>query len=165
MPHFRHYFLLTVLGGLLFAACATEQDTPNPDAAGLQIEDAWARPTAMHGEMEHADSAAHATSSTSAVYLTLRNESDTADRLLEASTEAAREVQIHQSQMEDGVMRMRRVESLEVATGESVRLEPGGYHLMLIDPTRSLQAGATFPLALRFEESGEQVVTVTVRQP
>lgn len=62
-----------------------------------------------------------------------------------------------------GEMAMRPIDSLELPAGEAVALEPGGYHIMLIDLVAPLEAGSTIDVTLTFEKAGEQVVTATVR--
>jgi hypothetical protein len=62
-----------------------------------------------------------------------------------------------------GMMEMRPVDRVEVPAGETVTLEPGGYHIMLLELAAPLEAGTTLEVTLTFEESGEQVVTADVR--
>lgn len=102
---------------------------------------------------------------TSAAYMTLVNVGSTADRLLGASSDAAQDVQLHTSEMENNVMRMREVPAIDVpANGEAV-LKPGGYHVMLLDLTRDLTPNETITLTLTFERAGEIQVQVPVRAP
>lgn len=53
-------------------------------------------------------------------------------------------------------MTMRPVDSIELPAGETVKLEPGGYHVMLLELAAPLTAGQTFPVTLTFEEAGTQ---------
>ncbi len=62
-----------------------------------------------------------------------------------------------------GMMEMRPVDRIEVPAGETVALEPGGYHIMLLELAAPLEAGTTLEVTLTFEEGGEQVVTADVR--
>ena len=62
-----------------------------------------------------------------------------------------------------GEMAMRPISSLELPAGETVALEPGGYHIMLLELVAPLEAGDTVEVTLTFERAGEQVVTATVR--
>lgn len=110
----------------------------------LRIEGVWVRPGGA--------------GSVTAAFLTIVNSSDEADALLSVESEAARTVEIHATQMEGDVMRMRPVSRLEVPAGSRVEALPGGLHLMLIDLTRTIAAGEQIPLVLRFERSGEVVV-------
>jgi copper(I)-binding protein len=120
-----------------------------------------------HGEGHdegHAGMEAHHQSSgtTSAAYFVLHNHGGEADRLVAARTEIAGAVELHRSAIEDGVMRMRQVEAIEVPARGEVRLAPGGYHLMLIGVNRELKDGDRFTIMLEFERTGERAVEVLV---
>lgn len=97
-----------------------------------------------------------------AAYMVLTNNGSAPDRLLSASAEVADAVELHTHLMEDGVMRMRQVQAIEVAPGEPSVLEPGGLHVMLIGLKQPLAAGETFPMTLTFEQAGEVTVEVAV---
>jgi copper(I)-binding protein len=60
-------------------------------------------------------------------------------------------VEIHQMSMHGDVMKMQAVPELELPAGKPVALEPGGYHLMLMQLKRSLNAGERVPLTLLVE--------------
>jgi hypothetical protein len=74
-----------------------------------------------------------------------------AGRLLEASSPAAGVVEIHEMRLENNVMRMRAVPSLELPAGRPVELKPGGYHIMLMDLRRHLREGDEVPMQLLIE--------------
>lgn len=97
-------------------------------------------------------------------YLKLANKGPV-ERLVAASSPAAGTVEIHSMSMEGDVMKMRQVDAIEIATGQTVELKPGGYHLMLMGLKAPLKVGDKFPLTLKFEKSGEVVVTVNVEEP
>ena len=63
-----------------------------------------------------------------------------------------------------GMMQMQEVESIEIPAGETVVLEPGGFHIMLLDLKRELTPGETVEVTLTFETAGEQTVTAEVRE-
>lgn len=62
-----------------------------------------------------------------------------------------------------GMMSMREVAAIPVPAGEQVMLEPGGYHVMLIDLTAPLVVGESIELVLQFEKAGAVTVTAEVR--
>ena len=65
--------------------------------------------------------------------------------------------------MENGVMKMREVSSIELKPGEKVAMQPGdGYHLMLMGLTQQLKVGDKFPMTLTFEKAGTKEVGVWV---
>ena len=62
-----------------------------------------------------------------------------------------------------GQMTMQPIESLELPAGETVALEPGGYHIMLVDLVAPLETGQEIEVTLTFENAGERTITVPVR--
>ncbi|MDX1741129.1 MAG: copper chaperone PCu(A)C [Rhodothermales bacterium] len=155
-------FMLSLTAALLMASACQPASPPAPD---VQIADVWARPSRpMMGQSHMADSTA-APVSTSAVYLTLTNAGGIADTLIGANTDVANAVEIHKSLMEDGVMRMRQVQSVEIPAGGSAELKPGGLHIMLIGLRRDLAVGDQFGVILQLAQGGDRPVDVVVRQP
>jgi len=105
--------------------------------------------------------------STGMAYLrSLGNTGDQPDRLVGASTPAARAVEIHFS-MRDArnVLHLHAVDAVELPARTTLQLRHGGeYHLVLVDLKAPLKAGDRFPLTLRFEKAGAREVTVWVQQ-
>lgn len=89
--------------------------------------------------------------SMSAAFMTLINTSDELQRLVSVSAPWASSIEIHTHLHEDGVMKMRQIESLEVPAGESVTLEPGGLHLMLFGLKTPLKS--ELPMTFCFDNS------------
>jgi copper(I)-binding protein len=86
------------------------------------------------------------------------------DRLRSASSSAFAEVQIHAMRLDGEVMRMKALpDGLALPAGQTVALQPGGYHLMLLKPKRPLSAGQTVRIKLRFAHGAEQAVDFSVR--
>ncbi|MER2528967.1 MAG: copper chaperone PCu(A)C [Candidatus Competibacter denitrificans] len=99
---------------------------------------------------------------TAAIYLDIVN-SGAADRLLSAQAEAtANQTELHATQFEGDMMRMRKVEAVDLAAGTTTALKPGGLHIMLIELKQPLRASQSVPLALRFEKAGTVQITVPV---
>lgn len=127
----------------LLAACS------GPGAP--ELADAWARPGAAGAE--------------SAAYLTITAPSGQADALVSASSPAANMVQLHEVSTDaQGMTGMHHIDRLDIPAGETVRLEPGGYHLMLMGLTAELAVGGTIELTLVFERAGNVVVEAEIRQ-
>ena len=126
--------------------------TASPAAGGgsLAVADAWARATI-------------GAATVSAVYLTVTNRGDSPDRLVGADAERAGRTMFHRSVVEDGVMKMRHAGAVEIPAGETVRLEPGGLHLMLTGVSPRLDSGERIAVTLRFERGGEMRLSVPVR--
>jgi copper(I)-binding protein len=93
----------------------------------------------------------------------LRNSGVRPDRLLSAETPVAKRVEMHVTQRDGEVMKMRQVQSFEVPARERYEMRPGGSHLMLVDIVRPLKKGERFPMKLRFERAGEIDVQVEVQ--
>ena len=111
----------------------------------LTIEDPWSRPVPP-------------VAPASAVYLTIENGLESDVTLLGASSESCAAMELHETSMSsDGVMSMAPLTAgLMVPAGESARLEPGGAHLMCIDPDTSESFSVTLDL------DGAAAITVDV---
>ncbi|MCS6842487.1 MAG: copper chaperone PCu(A)C [Roseiflexus sp.] len=102
----------------------------------------------------------------SAAYMVIRNTGSQPDKLIAASSDVAKTVELHTVVEEGGVMRMRQVEGgIEIPANGEVVLKPGGFHVMLIGLTRDLNVGDKVQLTLTFEKAGQIPVTAEVRQP
>lgn len=101
-----------------------------------------------------------------AVYFSLTNTGAKADRLTAISSPIARHVEIHESRVVQGTMQMRAVTFVDVPAGATVKIEPGGLHIMLVGLARPLTPGMEFPMALTFRDRGvlNVMVTVSARQ-
>ena len=99
---------------------------------------------------------------TAAAYMTVTNDG-TADRLLGASSPAARQVLLHAEVEEHGMQHMRQLDGVEVPAHGNVELAAGQMHLMLVDIAKPLVPDATIKMTLRFEKAGEITIDVPVR--
>ncbi|KCZ60842.1 copper chaperone PCu(A)C [Hyphomonas chukchiensis] len=87
------------------------------------------------------------------------------EMLVGATTDAADSVEIHTMSMEDGVMRMRQVESLPVTEKEPLVLKRGGNHLMFFGFDKSLAVGDSADVVLTFSNGqGKEQMLVTTAQ-
>jgi copper(I)-binding protein len=85
-------------------------------------------------------------------YATLRNAGDAPLQVLRIRSDAFGDVSLHATVIENGVARMREIDDLRIAPGEQVVLEPGGKHLMLMQPRRELAAGASATLIFDLDD-------------
>lgn len=85
------------------------------------------------------------------------------DVLLGAATTAAEIVELHETSLADGVLRMKPVAALPVAARQRIEFTPGGLHMMLINLRQPLRYGGRIPLELRFEKAGKVKVEAEVR--
>jgi hypothetical protein len=97
-------------------------------------------------------------------YLTIQNKGSAADRLIGGSADVADKVQIHEMATTDGVMTMRPLDKgLSIEPGKTVKLAPGGHHLMLLDLKSPLKQGDKVPVTLEFEKAGKVKLTLDVQ--
>ena len=101
---------------------------------------------------------------TSAVFMRVVNNGDVARTLVGGKSEVAEAVELHEHTMEGGMMRMRRVEGIEVPASGSVTLEPGGLHVMLIGLRRDLNPGDQVDLTLDLDDGSVLQVEAPVRE-
>jgi periplasmic copper chaperone A len=122
----------------------------NPDA-NIVVTQAWSRATPGGSKVAGG-------------YLTIENKGSAPDKLLSASTNAAKKIEVHEMAVNEGVMTMRPVEGgLSIAPGRTVKFTPGGLHLMIIGLSAPLVQGDKVPVALKFEKAGEITVSFDVR--
>ena len=116
--------------------------------AQVKVQDPWARPTAQGQTVGGS-------------YFRIEG-GPSNDRLLSAAADIAQAVELHSMRMDGDVMRMRQVDTVEVAANQLVEFKPGGLHVMLIGLKTPLKVGNSFPMTLRFEKAGEVKVNVRV---
>lgn len=95
-------------------------------------------------------------------YMTLHNGGARDDRLISVSTFVADKAELHAHEMNNNVMKMKHIEAILIPAGGTVKLEPGGVHIMLLGLRTPLQNGRTFPMTLQFESSGEVDLEVVI---
>jgi iron complex outermembrane receptor protein len=99
---------------------------------------------------------------TGVAYLTITNNGPKEEVLVGARTPAAQRVEIHQTIVSEGMARMRPLPQITIPPGGSVKIAPGGIHLMLVGLTVPLAAGDEIPLTLVFREAGDIEVEIKV---
>jgi hypothetical protein len=138
--------ILVLMLAFLFAGQAHAQAS---DRNAIVVEHPWARATPGGAK-------------TGAVYLTLINKGNVADRLLSVTTAAADKVQFHSVREENGVSRMRELRTVEITPGAKVTFSPGDMHIMLVGLNQPLKEGQALPLTLYFEREGKVDVTAFI---
>jgi periplasmic copper chaperone A len=140
-----------VFAALIASVSATSARAEDVKAGDLVITQAWTRATPGGAK-------------TGGGYLTIENKGSAPDKLVGASADGAGKVEVHEMAMNDGVMKMRPVEGgLTIDPGKTVKLAPGGYHLMMMDLKAPLKQGEKLPLTLQFEKAGKVAVTLDVQ--
>ena len=84
-------------------------------------------------------------------------------KLVAASSPVAGSAEIHSMRLENGVMEMRQLESLELPAKQTVKLEPGGLHLMLLDLKKPLKRGDKVPLRLTLQRTDRSKTVLEVQ--
>lgn len=95
-------------------------------------------------------------------YLTIENHADRDRSLVGATSPAFGRIMAHRTEQVDGVVRMIPVPSADVPANGTLVFQPGGYHLMLMRPTRPLRPGDRVPIELRFADGSRTSVTFSV---
>ena len=85
-----------------------------------------------------------------------------ADTLVSASSPVAGRVEVHSMTEEDGIMKMRRLDTLAIAPGKPVVLSPAGNHIMLFDLKQPLKDGDLIQVTLVFEKAGPITIDASV---
>lgn len=96
-------------------------------------------------------------------YVTIMNMGEADDTLIAATSAIAGSTEIHSMEMDGDIMRMREVEGgLTIPAGETVVLQPGGFHLMFMQLNQPLVEGETVSVTLTFETAGEVTLDLPV---
>jgi periplasmic copper chaperone A len=137
--------LQVAAAGLIVAPAAAA----DYDVGSMHISTPWARATPKGA-------------AAGAGYMTITNKGTTPDTVSCVSDDASAQCQIHSVTMEGGVMKMRPVDSgLEIKPGETITLQPGGYHIMFVNLKHPLEQGESVKATLKFEHAG----TIDVEYP
>lgn len=119
-------------------------------AADIDVNNPWARASAGMARA-------------GAAFMEIRNSGAT-DRLVAATADVSETVELHTHIREGEIMRMRRVDAIDLPAGETVRLEPGGLHVMFLGLHAPLEEGQRFPLTLTFETAGDVTIDVEIKK-
>jgi len=126
----RHPVLVGLILALAFTAATSEE-------AGVSVRDAWVRESPPGVAMM-------------AGYMALRNNTSRSQVLVAARSPDFETVMIHRTIVKDGMASMVHASQIEIAPNASLLFAPGGYHLMLLNPKRTLRAGNRVDVNLEF---------------
>jgi hypothetical protein len=139
---------LAALAAIVLAAPARADDVK---AGDLVITQPWSRATPSGAKVAGG-------------YLTIENKGTAPDRLVGVSAEIAGKADVHEMAMDNGVMKMRPLDNgLAIDPGKTVKLAPGGYHLMLQELKGPFKEGEKVPVTLQFEKAGKVNVSLDVQ--
>jgi copper(I)-binding protein len=103
--------------------------------------------------------------SISSSYMEIENKGEKTVTLLSVSSNVSPQIEIHQHTMSDGMMRMRKLNSIDIDAKERVKLQPSGLHLMLFDVKKPLKAQQEGELTLHFSNKVSVTTQVPVYSP
>ncbi|NQV83586.1 MAG: copper chaperone PCu(A)C [Rhodospirillales bacterium] len=142
-------FMIAAIAAAFLLQTTHARATTDNAAKTITISAAWARAT-------------FAKAKSAAAYMTLKNDTGQADRLIAVKSPIAKKVGIHRTSIEDGIMKMGAVGSIEIPAGGMAMLKPGAHHVMFMGLKEPLKEGDHFPLTLVFTKAGEIRVDVQV---
>lgn len=153
----KKYLVLT-LSLIFLLSCAEKTEESQPEAAtekkmspALKITGQWVR-TAAEGR-------------NTALFFKIENGTDLADTLVNAGSDAAELVEIHETyKKSDDMMGMRQIEFLPVPAKSVVELKPRGLHVMFIKLKKDLAIGDTVAAKLSFKVKGEIELNAVVKE-
>jgi copper(I)-binding protein len=133
---------------VLFTASARAEEVK---AGDLVISQAWSRATPNGAKIAGG-------------YLTIENKGSVPDRLIGGAGDVAGKIEVHEMATNNGVMTMRPLDNgLTIEPGKTVKLAPGGYHLMMFDLKGQLKQGDKVPVTLEFEKAGKVTLSFEVQ--
>ena len=116
----------------------------------IEIGHIWARATAPG-------------MTTAAIYVPLLNIGKETDVLLGASSDLAEKIEIHQEIDDNGIKKMRKLDSITLEPNAPVSFRPGRIHFMVFGLKHQLKEGDMFPVTLQFKNAGSAKVDVMVQ--
>jgi copper(I)-binding protein len=141
----------TIIAAAIFAAwLAMPARAEDVTIGSIKIAAPWARATPKGA-------------SVGGGYMKITNTGNAVDRLVSGTTDIANRFEMHQMKMDNGVMKMRPVAGgIEIMPGQTVELDPAGFHIMLVGLKKQLNQGDHFKATLTFEKAGKGDVDFTV---
>jgi copper(I)-binding protein len=136
------------LAAALFSTPLRAEDVK---AGDLVITQAWSRATPGGAKIAGG-------------YLTIENKGASPDKLLKGTADISGKIEVHEMAVNNGVMTMRELDKgLAIEPGKTVKLAPGGLHLMLMDLKGPLKQGDKVPVTLEFEKAGKVTLSFDVQ--
>ena len=137
---FRNKFLVLISGILFSISLSTLSQSNSSFQESVSIKDIWVRTTNPGQDIGVA-------------YMTFISPIDMT--LSSIKSNVASSVEIHSMTMQNGVMKMRMLDKLQLYAHKPYKLTPGGYHLMLFNLKKQLKVGEQVNFVLIFDKNGE----------
>lgn len=139
-----------MIAAVLAALATLPAQAADVTVGSLKISVPWARATPKG-------------SSVGGGYMTITNTGTAPDRLIGGSSDIAKSFEVHEMKMDGGVMKMRELAGgLEIKPGQTVTLDPSGYHVMFVELKDQLKQGDHFKATLQFAKAGKVDVDFVV---
>lgn len=135
-----------IIAGLLLITGSAMAGDPH-----LMIMDPWIREAPPNAKML-------------AGYFTIMNHSGDSAQIVGASSDKFEKVEIHKSVTEGGVAKMIAQPSVEVGKHATVKFQPGGLHLMLMNPKGPLKTGDKVEISLKLKKGSDLKMTAVVKK-
>ncbi len=151
----KKILLVALVGALSLGASACSSDTESADTTlpaetTFTVDGAWARTSPME-------------STVGAAYMNITASAD--DALVGASVDmsVAMMTQVHETTTAaDGSMGMQEIASIPMVANTPLVLEPGGFHIMIMELVQPLEVGTSITVTLTFESGATTTVEVPV---
>jgi hypothetical protein len=143
-------FVVELTAAIILTLGAIIASATGVNASDVMVMDAFARASATP------------MAKSGAAYLTIANRGAAAERLLSVSSPAANMAEFHEQILNGDVMTMRPAGALQIPANGTLKLSPGGIHVMLMGLRAPLKQGSTIELTLVFERAGEIKIAVPV---
>ena len=142
--------VVSVAGLGLGVVTAGQAGAQTYNFGSIRIEQPWARATPSGSKV-------------GAGFLKITNTGKESDRLLGGTMVQAGKLELHETKLENNVMRMRHLDKgLEIKPGETVELKPGSFHIMFMDLKSGLAQGQQLKGTLVFEKAGTVAIEFKV---
>ena len=151
--------LLTTTIGLIACDSSTETTTDKQPSAATEVAANAAESISVNRPRIRATAPGQ---TVTGAFMTLVNNSATASALTSVSYDGASTVEIHETSMNEGRMRMQKVSQIDIPANGSAELKPGSYHVMLIGLEKDMQAGTVENLTLTFSDGSQKTVEALV---
>lgn len=146
MHNFNRFLFKTLFLTLFFSSTVLADETNDINTTDIWISEAPPTVSILAG------------------YLNIQNNSNETITLVSASSPNFSRIEIHRSVMQGEMVSMEKQDSLDIPAGETVKLSPGGYHLMLFNPGKPLRSGDTAIINLSFSNGHEQSIEASVKR-
>ncbi len=142
----RSFFGLITFGLVSMSGASYAEDKM---VEGLMVSNPWARASAGAAQ-------------NGAAYLTITNSGAEIDRLVGVQTTAAVRAELHTHIRDGDIMRMEAIDAVDLPSGTTTTLAPGGDHIMLMSLEGPLVEGEKVSVSLTFEKAGDVTVEAMI---